>query len=126
MHIQPVAVLTLGALGLLLIASPASAAWVCTAHNHAGQKWTITRPNRAVAAAMARLLCAASGANGGRCVTGCQGDGWGARSNAAPQDESANFQERQMGHIVGVNSANDLGGSWILVDMTSFGRSDAK
>jgi hypothetical protein len=76
MHIQPVAVLTLGV--LLLIVSPASAAWVCTAHNDAGQKWTITKPNRAVAAAMARQLCAARGANGGRCVTGCQGDGWGA------------------------------------------------
>jgi uncharacterized membrane protein HdeD (DUF308 family) len=47
-HIQPVLWLTIGA--LLLIASPASASWVCTAHNDTGQKWTVTKPNRAVAA----------------------------------------------------------------------------
>jgi hypothetical protein len=75
-HVQLVALLTMGA--LLLIASPAAAAWVCTARNDAGQRWTITRANRAAAATTARQLCVARGASGKHCVIGCQGGGWGA------------------------------------------------
>jgi hypothetical protein len=75
-HIQPIFLLTFGA--LLLIASPASASWVCTAHNDTGQRWTVTKPNRAAAASIARQLCVARGANTGHCVIGCQGGGWGA------------------------------------------------
>jgi uncharacterized membrane protein HdeD (DUF308 family) len=75
-HIQPVLWLTIGA--LLLIASPASASWVCTAHNDTGQKWTVTKLNRAAAANTARQLCAARDSNTGHCVIGCRGGGWSA------------------------------------------------
>jgi phage-related tail fiber protein len=73
-HAQPVVLVTIAA--LLLMASPASAAWVCTARNDAGQRWTITRANRAAAAAAARQFCVARGARGNRCTIGCQGGGW--------------------------------------------------
>jgi phage-related tail fiber protein len=73
-HIQPVALLTIAA--LLLIASPASAAWVCTARNDAGQRWTITRADCAAAATTVRQFCVVRGANGNHCTIGCQGGGW--------------------------------------------------
>jgi hypothetical protein len=76
MHIQPFVLLTIGA--ILLLASPASAAWVCTARNDAGQKWTITRVDRVAAATTARRLCVARGASGNHCIIGCQGGGWSA------------------------------------------------
>jgi hypothetical protein len=73
---KPIFWLSIG--GLLLIASPASASWVCTAHNDTGQKWTVTKPNRAAAASTARQLCAARDPNTGHCVIGCRGGGWSA------------------------------------------------
>ena len=71
---QQVALLVISA--LLLIASPASAAWVCTAHNDGGRKWTVTRENAATAAALARQLCRARDPNTRHCVIDCHGGGW--------------------------------------------------
>jgi hypothetical protein len=71
---QRVALLVVGA--LVLIASPASAAWVCTARNDAGRKWTVTKENPATAAALARQLYTARGPNNRHCVIDCHGGGW--------------------------------------------------